>query len=134
MMTTTMIDASRPLTIDEAVAEFTTMVNDVLGDALPGGVATPETPQEAETRYFLLAQHLIGLVCPSPSACRDQRCRRDASCRQLAYVRDRWRARRSSHPRRPPGADLLRYAIWVYVSARRRGEGRDGPGLGLIRP
>jgi hypothetical protein len=35
-------------------------------EPLPGGVATPETPQEAETRYFQLAQHLIGLACPSP--------------------------------------------------------------------
>jgi hypothetical protein len=119
-----MIETSRPLTVDEAVAEFTAMVDDVLGDVLPGGAATPETPQEADTRHFLLAQHLIGLACPRPSACRDQRCRRDASCRHLAYVQSRWRARRSGHPRRPPGADILRHAIWLYVTARRRGEGR----------
>jgi hypothetical protein len=109
------------LTIDDAVSEFGAMVQDVLGDAPPDGWAPPETPQEAETRHFLLAQHLIGLACPAASACGDQRCRRDAMCRHLAHVRDRWSARKSSHPRRPPGADALRYAIWVYVSSRRRG-------------
>jgi hypothetical protein len=116
-----MIDQPRQLTIDEAVAEFTTMIDEVLGKAPLGG-ATPETPQEAETREFLLAQHLIGLACPQPSSCRDQRCRREAICRHMATVRDRWRTRQTSHPRRPPSADALRYGIWVYVSSRRRSE------------
>ena len=115
-----MTDPSRPLTIDEAVSEFQTMAQDVLGDAPPGDhTPLPETPQEAETRRFLLAQHLIDRACPAPAACGDRGCRRDAVCMHLARVRARWRAGRSGHPRRPPGADALRYAIWVYVSSRR---------------
>ena len=29
------------------------------------------------------------------------------------------RATRATHPRRPPGAAALRYAIWVYMNAKR---------------
>jgi hypothetical protein len=115
-----MTHPSCPLTIDEAVSAFQTMVQDVLGDApLGDGTPPPETPQEAETRRFLLAQHLIDRACPAPAACSDRACRRDAVCKHMARVRARWNAGRSSHPRRPPGADALRYAIWVYVSSRR---------------
>jgi hypothetical protein len=117
-----MTDTLPPLTIDEAMGAFQTMVQDVLGDEpLGDGAPLSETPQEAETRRFLLAQHLIDRTCPSPSACAYRACRRDATCQHLARVRARWAAGRSSHPRRPPGADALRYAIWVYVSARRSG-------------
>ena len=113
-------DPSRPLTIDEAVSEFQTMVRDVLGDAPLGDHAPPpETPQEADTRRFFLAQYLIDRTCPAPAACGDRGCRRDAVCKHLARVRARWSAGKSSHPRRPPGADALRYAIWVYVSSQR---------------
>ena len=121
-----MTELPRPLTIDQAIGEFRTMVQDELGDAPLGDggpPATPETPEEAATRLFLMAQYLINRACPAPGRCRDYSCRRDATCRHLVRVRARWSARKSSHPRRSPGADALRYAIWVYVSAR-RGEGR----------
>jgi hypothetical protein len=116
-----MIETSRPLTIDEAIGEFRAMVVDELGDAEPGAGACrpPETPAEADTRHFLMAQYLIGGACPAPADCAHYSCRRDATCRHMVRVRARWSARISSHPRRPPGADALRYAIWVYVSARR---------------
>jgi hypothetical protein len=116
-----MTELSRQLTIDEAISEFQAMVQDELGDAPIADGGPPETPEEAETRRFLAAQYLIGLACPAPAACRDHRCRREATCRHLVHVRGRWSARKSSHPRRPPGADALRYAIWVYVSSRREG-------------
>jgi hypothetical protein len=119
-----MTDPSRQLSIDDAVAEFCAMIEDMPeggpGDAVASGRG-PETPQEAETRRFLLAQYLIGLACPAPAACGDPRCRREATCRHLVHARDRFGAGRSSHPRRPPGADALRYAIWVYVASRRGG-------------
>ncbi|MGH7754153.1 MAG: hypothetical protein ACREN5_15210 [Gemmatimonadales bacterium] len=118
---------TRQLTIDEAMGEFRALVQDQLddvplGDSLgelqvdPG---PPETLQEAETRRFLMAQYLLGLACPAPKTCRNYQCRRDASCRHLVRVRARWSAGKSGHPRRPPGADALRYAIWVYMSSRR---------------
>jgi len=131
---------TRRLTIDEAVSEFHALVRDQLDDAPmddPTGnrqvdPGPPETPQEAETRRFLMAQYLLGLACPAPTACRDYHCRRDSECRHLARVKARWSAGRSSHPRRPPGADALRYAIWVYMSslggerASREKEADDG--------
>lgn len=122
-----MIDPSHQITIDEALAEFRAMIEDgVLGGAplpsrgdAPTPAPAPETPQEADTRRFLMAQYLIGLACPAPAACGDQRCRREATCRHLVHVRDRWCAGSSSHPRRPPGADALRNAIRIYVASRR---------------
>lgn len=124
-----MIDPSRHLSIDDALAEFSAMIEDMgedgpengSGIAVAGGHGLPETPEEADTRRFLLAQHLIGLACPAPAACGDPRCRREAACRHLLHVRDRWAAGKSSHPRRPPGADALRRAIWLYVASRRGG-------------
>jgi hypothetical protein len=120
---THMTEPARPLTIDEAISEFQTLVRDELGDAPLGDGGPPaETPEEAETRRFLTARYLIGAACPAPARCRHQQCRRDRTCRHLTRIEARWAARRSSHPRRSPGADALRYAIWAYVSAR-RGEG-----------
>jgi hypothetical protein len=119
-----MIDPSLQLTIDDAMAEFSAMIDDLPLNGSGNGRACAlpqETPQEADTRHFLLAQYLIGLACPAPGACGDPRCRRDGACRYLLQVRDRWNARMSSHPRRPPGADALRRAIWVYVASRRGG-------------
>jgi hypothetical protein len=116
-----MTELSRQLAIDEAIGEFQAMVRDELGDAPAGAGGPPEMPQEAETRRFLMARYLIRAACPAPAACPDYRCRRDAECRHLVHVRGRWSAGKSSHPRRPPGADALRYAIWVYASARRGG-------------
>ncbi|MFZ1102991.1 MAG: hypothetical protein WAN86_09170, partial [Hyphomicrobiaceae bacterium] len=91
-----MTEPASPLTIDEAMSEFQTMAQDVLGDAPPSdGAPPPETPQEAETRHFLLAQYLIGCACRAPAACRDRGCRREAVCKHLTRVRARWSAGRS---------------------------------------
>jgi hypothetical protein len=123
-----MPEHQRQLTIDEAMGEFRAMVEEELGDGGPAPGAGPggriETPQEAETRQFLMAQYLIRLACPSASGCRNAQCRRDAMCRHLVRVRAKWSERKSSHPRRSPGASIMRYAVWVYVSARRQGLGR----------
>ena len=116
-----MTELPRQLTIDEAMGEFRAMVQDELGDPEPGDCGPPETPEEAETRRFRMAQYPIGLACPASATCPDYRYRRDAECRHLTHVRARWKARKSSHPRRPPAGDALRYAIWVYVSAWRGG-------------
>jgi hypothetical protein len=123
-----MSEPLRQLTIDEAVSEFHALLQEQLGgdpgdgpgDGPVGDWAPPATQEEAEARHFRMAEHLVGLACPDPAACGDPRCRRDALCRHLAHVRTRQAAGKSSHPRRPPGADALRYAIWVYMSSRSR--------------
>jgi hypothetical protein len=122
-----MTEPSRQLTIDDAVGEFYALMLEELGDGLGDGVGdrgAPESHEEAEAGHFRLAEHLVGLACPDPTACSDSRCRRDVLCRHLAHVRRRQATGRSSHPRRPPGADALRYAIWVYMSSR--GGGTSG--------
>ena len=86
-----MTEPPRPLTIDEAISEFQTMMQDELGDAPlgDGGPPAPETPQEAETRRFLMAQYLIDRACPAPARCRDHRLPPRCACRHLVRVRAR---------------------------------------------
>jgi hypothetical protein len=117
-----MSEPLRQLTIDEAVCEFNVLMREQLGEGSDAGFsgegARPATPEEAEAAHFRLAERLVGLACPAPAACGDLRCRRDALCRHLAHVRARQATRTSSHQRRRPGADALRYAIWVYMSSQ----------------
>jgi hypothetical protein len=113
-----MKEPMRQLTIDQAVAEFYAMLREGGLDAPAGGGGPAETPEAAEAGHFRVADRLILLACPDPTRCVDQRCRRDARCRHMAYLRDRERAGTSLHPRRTPGAEAMRYAIWVYMSSQ----------------
>ena len=117
----------RKLTVDAALAEIQALVNDTFGDASAGPAGPPQTPEEAEATRFRVAQALVGLACPDPGACADQRCRRDALCRHLAYLRDRQRAGTSHHPRRTAGAEAVRYATWVLMSLQPENETRSAP-------
>src|SRR5262245_47697575 len=106
-------------TIDQAVSEFQALIHERFGEApSPGESLPPETPEEAEEARFLMAEYLVGLACPDPGRCSDLRCRRDAFCRHMAYVLTRQNTATSHHPRRAPGAEAVRYAIWVYMSSR----------------
>jgi hypothetical protein len=108
----------RALTADAALAELQALVNDTLGDVPVGTSGPPQTPEEAEATRFRMAELLVGLACPDPGVCGDQRCRRDALCRHLVYLRDRQKSGLSDHPRRTAGAEAVRYATWVYMSSR----------------
>src|SRR5262245_10709150 len=113
----TMTAPARQMTIDQALGEFLALLKEQ-HDATPAGErAPPLTPKEEEARRFRMAEHLIGLACPDPTACTDQRCRRDRLCRHLAHLRNRQAANKSIHPRRTPGAEALRHAIWLYMSS-----------------
>jgi|RhiMetdeSRZDD1v2_1073273.scaffolds.fasta_scaffold354758_2 hypothetical protein len=109
----------RQLTIDQAIAEFQAVVREELGDD-PAPVATaPRTPEEAENARFRFAEFMVALACPDPRACTDHRCRRNALCRHFERVQAKRASRRASHPRRTPGAEAIRYAIWAYISSGR---------------
>jgi len=108
------------LTVDEAVAEFYKILEAKLGPATatPWRAGPPETPAEAEARYFRLAASLLRLACPDPTRCTDQRCRRSRLCRHFADLRARQQGRPGQPPtRRTPGADALRHAIWVLMNS-----------------
>jgi len=113
-----MKQSKHPLTIDAAMAEFHAVVREELGDSLAHGDTTPLTPEQHEDSRFRFAEFMVSLACPDPRACTDQRCRRDVVCRHYARVQAK-RTGRSSHPRRTPGAEAVRYAIWAYMSSRR---------------
>lgn len=114
-----MTPRSPHLTIDAAVGKFQAVLKEEYGDAPPLTTLASETPAEAESTRFRFAEYMLGLACPDPAACADQRCRRNALCRHLAHVRAKQQSGESRHPRRTPGAEAARYAIWVYMSSRR---------------
>ena len=104
------------LSVDEAMAEFMHAMSDLYGDSPPAPGAPPASPAEAEASHFRLAERLLHLACPDARACTDQRCRRDRLCRHLAFVRDKREKGIATHPRRTPGAEAVRYAVWVYMN------------------
>jgi hypothetical protein len=112
-----MTTRSPQLTIDDAVGKFHAVLKEELGDAPPLAPMPLETPEEAEARLFRFAEYLLGQACPDPAACADPRCRRDVLCRHFARVRAKQQSGASSHPRRTAGAEAVRYAIWVLMSA-----------------
>jgi hypothetical protein len=117
------------LSVDQAVADFCTMLKTELGTdtASPFSPAAAETPEEAEARHFRCAEELLRAVCPDPTGCPDQRCRRGGQCRHLADLRARQQGRQGPpRTRRTPGAAALRQAIWVFMQERRLRAGRDG--------
>ena len=114
-----MTTQTRQLTIDDAIAEFQAVVREELGDTPPHTTRVPVTPEEAEARRFQFAEFMLGLACPDPTACTDWQCRRHRLCRHFARLRVKQRNGVSRHPRRTPGAEAARYAIWVYMSSGR---------------
>jgi len=110
----------RQLTIDEAIAELQAVVHEELGDADAATRTTTQgTPEEKEEACFRLAELLLGLACPDPRACTDQHCRRRTLCRHFERVQAKRASGTARHPRRTPGAEAVRYAIWVYMSSGR---------------
>jgi len=111
------------LTVDEAVAKFYTILRVELGPptAAPSATGAAETREEAEARYFRLAESLLRHACPDPTCCTDPRCRRLGLCRHFADLRARQEGRRSQPAtRRTPGAAALRHAIWIYMNSDRQ--------------
>jgi hypothetical protein len=81
-----------------------------------------ETPQEAEARRFRCAETLLRVVCPDPRLCTHHLCRRNRLCRHFANLHAVRDGRRQLPPsRRPPGAIMLRHAIWVFMNGNRDG-------------
>jgi hypothetical protein len=109
----------RQLTIDQAIAEFRAVVREELGDD-PSPFAMPRrTPEEAEDEKFKFAELMVALACPDPRACTHHRCRRDVLCRHFARVQAKRASGQAENPRRTPGAEAARYAIWAYMSSGR---------------
>ncbi len=104
------------LSVDEAMAEFMRALPEVYGDILPAPGTPRASREEIEANHFRLAEHLLHLACPDAGACTDQRCRRDRLCRHLAFVRDKREKGIATHPRRTPGTEAFRYAVWVLVN------------------
>ena len=104
------------LSVDEAMAAFMHAMPDVCGDSPPAPGTPPASREEIDASHFRLAELLLHLACPDAGACTDQRCRRDRVCRHLVFVRDKREKGIATHPRRTPGAEAVRYAVWVYMN------------------
>jgi hypothetical protein len=107
------------LNVDEAMAEFQVLARDLLGNSLARGPAAAPTPEEAEANRFHFAESILSLACPDPTACTNEHCRRQRICRHFARVHAKRASGQSAHPRRTPGAEACRYAIWVFMNSGR---------------
>jgi hypothetical protein len=109
----------RHLTVDQALGEFQALLRERMGDDAAADVAAAGTPAEDEESRFACAELILKAACPDPRACTDQQCRRGMLCRHFMRLRAKRESGVASHPRRTPGAEAVRYAIWVYMSSRR---------------
>ena len=109
----------RQLTVDDAMAEFQAALREALGDRAPNAAASPATSEEQEEGLFGFAEVVLSLACPNPRACSHPHCRRMVRCRHFARVEAKRASGKASHPRRTPGAEAARYAVWVYMSSVR---------------
>lgn len=116
-----MPDPEQLISVDDAMAEFQAIAREVLADASSGARAsTPDaTPEQMEESRFRLAEYVLSLACPDPRACADHRCRRQVLCRHFERVQAKRASGLSNHPRRTPGAEALRYAVWVVMNSGR---------------
>ena len=114
-----MTEPAHPMSIDEAMAEFHAVVRETLGDTFTRGPSAFQTPEEEEDCRFRFAEYMLSLACPDPRGCNDPRCRRTVGCHHYARVQAKRASGKSSHPRRTPGTEAMRYAIWVYMSSGR---------------
>jgi hypothetical protein len=111
---------TRQLTVDDAMARFRALLREEVGDDPADNTPTRSmTPEEREASLFRIAEVLLSLACPDPKACSHPQCRRNAVCRHFARVRAKRGAGTASHPRRTPGAEAARYAVWVFMSPAR---------------
>jgi len=110
--------AGKP-TVDDAMSAFQVMLRAAHGKVAPGRAAPPMTPEDREEARFRLAEAVLRLACPDPGACGDPHCRRERRCRHLARVAAKRASGKASHPRRTPGAEAARYAVWVLMSSAR---------------
>lgn len=108
----------RQLTVDQALGEFQALLREKIGDDAAADVAAPGTPAEEEESRFACAELILSAACPDPTACTDHRCRRASLCRHFERIRAKRESGVASHPRRTPGAEAVRYAIWVFMSSR----------------
>ena len=110
---------TRQLTVDDAMAEFQAMLREVLGDSPSDAPLRRMTPEEQEEGLFRFAEVVLSLACPDPRTCSHPHCRRNVRCRHLARLETKRDSGKASHPRRTPGAEAARYAVWVYMSSAR---------------
>ena len=107
----------RHLTVEQAVSEFFGRIERIVGS---GPARPPLPPEQREALYFRAAESLLASLCAGTAQCGDQRCRRGGLCRLVAGYHAAQADPTLMHPRRTPGTSALRYAIWVYQSARGR--------------
>jgi hypothetical protein len=85
-----------------------------------GSHSSVATPEQTEASRFEFAETVLRAACPDPRLCPHHRCRRLRLCRHVADLRAvRDGTRKLPPSRRPPGATMIRHAIWVFVNSGR---------------
>jgi hypothetical protein len=112
-----MTDPHQTISVDDAVSAFIASLKQRLGTEGDGPCGS-ETPEEAEDRRFRFAEDVLRAACPDPRFCTHHRCKRTRLCRHFADLRAvRDGTRKLPPSRRPPGATMLRHAMWVFVNS-----------------
>lgn len=111
------------LTVDMAVAEFHKLLKaeiDKRGISLSDPAPFVKEPTDPEAYRWRVAESLLRRACGDDAArCRDLRCRRRGTCRNLAILAAR-RSRpadRERRTRRPASIEMMRHAMWVWMTA-----------------
>lgn len=109
------------LSVDEAMADFSKLVDVIHGPSRydPARASTPQTFAEAEAERFRFAESVLGAACPAPARCSKHRCRRNRVCQHFENLRAiRCPPQPQPFSRRSPGAQAVRYAVWVYMNVK----------------
>ena len=115
-----MTDVPRKFSVDEAMAGFSQIANSLsarLPHDEPAHDRRPPTFAEAEAGLFSFAEMLLTATCPAPARCSDHRCRRNRLCEHFEKLRAiQSPPQPQPFSRRSPGAQAVRYAVWVYMN------------------
>ena len=63
--------SNEPLTVDEAMAEFSRLIEELPETAPRAGPPEHQTPEQADAANFRFAEGILSLLCPDPMACRN---------------------------------------------------------------
>jgi len=114
-----MTDPPNRYSVDEAMASFSKLADAIYGPSQddPARALSPPTFVEAEAERFRFAENVLAAACPAPARCGQHRCRRNRVCQHFEKLRAiQSPPQPQPFSRRSPGAQAVRYAVWVYMN------------------
>ena len=107
------------LSVGAAMANFSKLMDAIHGPSryAPARASAPPVFAEAEAERFRIAENILAAACPAPARCDQHRCRRNRVCQHFERLRAiQCPPQPQPFSRRSPGAQAVRYAVWVYMN------------------